>query len=118
MPNALALDHKAQKLYWSDARLDKIERADYDGTNRVILHSNWSQHPFDIAVYGDYVYWTDWMLHAVIRANKYTGQDVIMLRREVPRPMGIIAVANDTHDCKSHSIHSTDEALGLFNLTF
>lgn len=36
MPNALALDHKAQKLYWSDARFDKIERANYDGTNRVV----------------------------------------------------------------------------------
>lgn len=36
MPNALTLDHKAQKLYWGDARLDKIERTDYDGSNRVV----------------------------------------------------------------------------------
>jgi integrin beta 2 len=36
MPNALTLDHKAQKLYWGDARLDKIERAEYDGSNRVV----------------------------------------------------------------------------------
>lgn len=36
MPNALTLDHKAQKLYWADARLDKIERAEYDGTHRVV----------------------------------------------------------------------------------
>ena len=41
------------------------------------------------------------MLHAVIRANKYTGEDVVWLRKEVPRPMGIIAVANDTNDCES-----------------
>jgi hypothetical protein len=38
MPNALTLDHKAQKLYWGDARLDKIERAEYDGSNRVVSY--------------------------------------------------------------------------------
>lgn len=36
MPNAITLDHKTQKLYWGDARLDKIERAEYDGSNRVV----------------------------------------------------------------------------------
>lgn len=35
-PNGLCIDHKAQKLYWSDARLDKIERCEFDGTNRVV----------------------------------------------------------------------------------
>jgi len=58
------------------------------------------QHPFDLAVYGDYIFWTDWVLHAVIRADKYTGEDVVWLRKEVPRPMGIIAVASDTNDCE------------------
>ncbi|XP_069676734.1 low-density lipoprotein receptor-related protein 1 isoform X1 [Periplaneta americana] len=102
MPNALTLDHKAQKLYWGDARLDKIERAEYDGSNRVILAKVTPQHPFDLAVYGDFIFWTDWVLHAVIRANKYTGEDVVWLRKEVPRPMGIIAIANDTNDCMTN----------------
>lgn len=102
MPNALCLDHKSQKIYWSDARLDKIERSEYDGSNRVVIAKVTPQHPFDIAVYGDYLFWTDWVLHAVLRANKYTGEDVVWLRKDVPRPMGIIAVANDTDDCFSN----------------
>lgn len=102
MPNALCLDHSAQKIYWSDARLDKIERSEYDGSNRVVIAKVTPQHPFDIAVYGDYLFWTDWVLHAVLRVNKYTGEDVVWLRQEVPRPMGIIAVANDTDDCFSN----------------
>lgn len=73
MPNALCLDHKTQKIYWSDARLDKIERCEYDGSNRVVIAKVTPQHPFDIAVYGDYLFWTDWVLHAVLRTNKYTG---------------------------------------------
>lgn len=35
-PNGLAIDYAARKLYWSDARLDKIERINYDGSERVV----------------------------------------------------------------------------------
>ena len=35
-PNALTIDHRAAKLYWADARLDKIERCEFDGSNRVV----------------------------------------------------------------------------------
>ena len=44
-PNGLTIDHKAQKLYWLDARLDKIERCDMDGTNRKVC-----------VIYIDYMY--------------------------------------------------------------
>ncbi|KAL1502195.1 hypothetical protein ABEB36_007373 [Hypothenemus hampei] len=102
MPNGITLDHKAQKLYWGDARLDKIERCEYDGTKRVVLAKVTPQHPFGLAIYGDFIYWTDWILHAVIRADKYTGQYSVFLRRDVTRPMGIVAIANDTEDCFSN----------------
>ncbi|XP_059475497.1 low-density lipoprotein receptor-related protein 1 isoform X2 [Neocloeon triangulifer] len=103
MPNAITLDHKEIKLYWADARMDKLERCEYDGSNRMILSKTTPQHPFDIAVYGGFVFWTDWVTHAVMRANKYTGEETITLRREVPRPMGIIAVAEDADDCTASS---------------
>lgn len=102
MPNAVTLDHKAHKLYWADARLDKIERCEYDGKNRIVLARNVPQHPFALAVYGDLIFWTDWVLKAVLRADKLTGQNVIWLRRDIARPMGIIAIANDTDDCFSN----------------
>lgn len=35
----------------------------------------------------------------VYRVNKFNGQDLKLLKRKVPRPMGIVAVANDTADC-------------------
>lgn len=37
MPNGLALDHRAKKIYWADARLDKIERMHYDGSHRQVI---------------------------------------------------------------------------------
>ncbi|XP_059139258.1 prolow-density lipoprotein receptor-related protein 1-like [Physella acuta] len=100
-PNGLAIDHKGQKLYWSDARLDKIERCNFDGSNRIVIVSSVPQHAFGLAVYGDFIYWTDWMLRALIRVNKYDGSDVTFLKKNISRqPMGIIAVANDTDNCK------------------
>lgn len=57
-------------------------------------------HPFGLAVYGDYIFWTDWVRRAVLRANKYTGGDMKLLRADIPQqPMGIVAVANDTNSC-------------------
>ncbi|TNM89007.1 hypothetical protein fugu_005261 [Takifugu bimaculatus] len=100
-PNGLAIDHRAEKLYFSDATLDKIERCEYDGTRRYVVLKNEPVHPFGLAVYGDYIFWTDWVRRAVLRANKYTGGDMKVLRADIPQqPMGIVAVANDTNSCE------------------
>ncbi|KAM4794631.1 prolow-density lipoprotein receptor-related protein 1 [Rhinophrynus dorsalis] len=100
-PNGLAIDHKAEKLYFSDATLDKIERCEYDGSQRYWILKTDPVHPFGLAVYGDYLFWTDWVRRAVHRANKYVGTDLKILRGDIPQqPMGIIAVANDTNSCE------------------
>ncbi|XP_077997711.1 prolow-density lipoprotein receptor-related protein 1-like [Glandiceps talaboti] len=102
-PNSLAIDHKAGRLYWSDARLDKIERCKLDGTERHIIVQSEPVHPFGLALYGENLFWTDWVRRAVIRVNKYTGEEVTVLRGSIAQqPMGIIAVANDTEDCESN----------------
>ena len=35
-PNGVAIDFSAQKLYWTDAGYDKIERCNLDGTYRQV----------------------------------------------------------------------------------
>ena len=35
-PNGVAIDFAAQKLYWTDAGLDKLERSNLDGTYRQV----------------------------------------------------------------------------------
>lgn len=101
MPNAIAIDYENHKLYWADARLDKIERADYDGTHRVVLAHSTPKHPFAITVYKNYLYFTDWVLRAVVRVNKYSGGDVTWLRKDIGRLMGIVAVQNTSSDCET-----------------
>lgn len=61
-------------------------------------------HPFGLAVYGEYIFWTDWVRRAVLRADKF-GRDMKVLRADIPQqPMGIIAVAKDTNSCVFHQM--------------
>lgn len=108
MPNALTLDLNDKKMFWADARLDKIERCDYDGKNRVILAQSAPKHPFSISVFEDFIFWTDWMLHGVLRANKYSGNDVIFLNRDVEQPMGLFVAQEPIKNC-------TNSACAVFN---
>eukprot|EP00057_Strongylocentrotus_purpuratus_P026506 XP_011680980.1 PREDICTED: low-density lipoprotein receptor-related protein 1 isoform X3 [Strongylocentrotus purpuratus] len=100
MPNGIGIDHKSRLLFWSDAKQDKIERCDYDGQNRVVLLITEPVHPFGLAVFDDYLYWTDWVRRAVLRADKYTAAEVTVLRANIPQqPMGIVVMAADANNC-------------------
>ncbi|XP_068625234.1 prolow-density lipoprotein receptor-related protein 1 [Battus philenor] len=99
MPNGLALDHGARRLYWADARLDKIERAHYDGSHRHVVTRSGAKHPFAVAVGGGWVFWSDWVARAVLRADKRAG-GVRPLRRHLPRPMSLIVVAPQHQTCE------------------
>uniref|UniRef100_A0A8C4SKD2 Uncharacterized protein n=1 Tax=Erpetoichthys calabaricus TaxID=27687 RepID=A0A8C4SKD2_ERPCA len=97
-PNGISIDYE---LYFSDATLDKIERCEYDGSRRYVILSDDPVHPFGLAVYGDYIFWTDWVRRAVLRADKFVGGNMKVLRADIPQqPMGIVAVANDTNSCE------------------
>lgn len=81
-----------------------------------VLLKNEPVHPFGLAVYGDYIFWTDWVRRAVLRADKYTGGDMKVLRADIPQqPMGIVAVANDTNNCTYCSVTVIKCWLKVFN---
>lgn len=67
---------------------------------QVIVKSNQGNF-YGLAVYADFIYWSDWARRSVLRSDKYTGGDVKVLRADIPhQPMGIIAVARDTNNCE------------------
>lgn len=99
VPNGIAIDQKRRTLYWCDARLDKIEKCDMDGSNRVILMDAKPQHPFALAVWKSHIYWTDWLARGVFRADKNTGQHSMLIKKVTQRPMGIAVASADTHVC-------------------
>ena len=60
-PNGLTLDHSQQILYWTDAHRDRIESSRVDGSNRRVVSSQMIYQPFDISVYRDILYFTDFL---------------------------------------------------------
>ena len=110
MPNGIAIDvqntydTQVQRLFWADAQLDKIEMCDLDGSScRIVVASSILQHPFDIAVYGDSLFYTDWKNHSVVRVNKLSGEDAVVIQNNIMRPMGLATVTSDPVKCYSSS---------------
>lgn len=69
--NSLSLDFQSRLLYWCDAKLDKIERVDFQGNNRLLILdlSFDNLHPFGLALSGDILYWSDWNSRSVYQYN-------------------------------------------------
>ena len=62
--------------------------------------SKYPLHVFGLVVYDDFLFWTDWIVRAVYRANKYTGEEVVRLTPDVVKqPMGIAVVAETLDQC-------------------
>jgi len=47
-------------MYWGDAKLDKIEKANLDGTGRIVLLRESNVHYFAFVLHGGSIYFTDW----------------------------------------------------------
>ena len=88
--NSLALDYQKRLLYWCDASLDKIERVDLQGNNRVlILDLSMSKlHPFGLALSDNTLYWSDWNDNSIHKYNMTTSVDEVMVRG-IGRPMEV-----------------------------
>ena len=46
-------------------------------------------HVFSLTLIDDWLYWSDWNLKAILRANKYTGDDLTTVRNTTHRPYDV-----------------------------
>ena len=74
-PNGIALDYVERKLYWGDAHTDKISCINLDGTNRQVILIN-LPHVFGVSILGDDIFWTDWQLRKLSKANKHDKKEI------------------------------------------
>ena len=74
-PNGIAIDYAAQRIYWSDSDLDRLEYSKYDGTERMVLETQADGvlHPFALGVVDDLVFWTDWETNYLYYTHKDHG---------------------------------------------
>ena len=84
-PNGLALDLVGERLYWVDAKLHRLSSVSTQGgAVHVVLESfQHLHHPFGLAVFEDWLYWTEWGRNtsAIYRASKFTGEQLSQFKQ-------------------------------------
>ena len=89
-PNALTLDYPTRQIYWADANFDYIASISYDGEERRrVLGHPAVVHPFAITVFRNHLYFSDWTRHAVVKVDKFSGNESGVLLRDLSQPMDI-----------------------------
>lgn len=92
-PHGLAVDKHTSRLVWADAKHHVIECVDLNGENRKILVRDIA-HPYGVAAFGGYIYWTDWETRAIHRATS-EGQEQIVVRGNLAGLMDVHAIDSD-----------------------
>ncbi|XP_063952170.1 low-density lipoprotein receptor-related protein 6-like [Lytechinus pictus] len=97
-PNGLTIDYIGNRLYWCDARLERFETADFYGNGRRLLYTfGRDVHAYEVAVFGQFLYWTDWTLQSVLKMDKDTGSGITTVGpNDYLRPNGIYMVSANT----------------------
>ncbi len=96
-PNGITIDYAEQRLYWTDAFLDRIEYSNVDGSGRVVLEDNATGlvHPFAITLEGDLLFWTEWSENKVFYTHKLLSENLVLVDYLPGTPFGIEAVTPD-----------------------
>ena len=88
----LTVDPSSQTLYWADKEFERIEMAQYDGSNRRVLLEAYFKQPVGLAVWEDFLYWADRDMKNVERVHKLTGSDRKQILSRVPSLSDVVAV--------------------------
>lgn len=84
-PNCLSLDHKSEKVFWTDSHHGHIESTDYYGNHRKVIISG-LEHPYAIAITYDRIYWSDWKSKTL----QYVYRNVTTTKYEILEDTGAI----------------------------
>ncbi|KAG5273414.1 hypothetical protein AALO_G00151070 [Alosa alosa] len=86
--NGLTIDYIDQRLYWTDLDTCMIESSNMLGEDREIVADD-LPHPFGLTQYSDYIYWTDWNLRSIERADKRSGLNRTVVQHHLEYGMDI-----------------------------
>ena len=91
-PNGLALDYIERKVYWADAKLDKIEVCNLNGSGRRILIDKEVPHIYGFGLIGKHLYWTDWQRRNLQKIHVDSSDSKDIIAELLPAVMGLKVV--------------------------
>jgi len=86
--SSITVDHTIGRIFWADMSLRHICSCDFDGQNKKETITGLTS-PYGVTVFEDYVYWTDYYLKKLFKANKFSGKDVKNFGNYLFQPMDI-----------------------------
>uniref|UniRef100_A0A671SR19 Low-density lipoprotein receptor-related protein 5-like n=1 Tax=Sinocyclocheilus anshuiensis TaxID=1608454 RepID=A0A671SR19_9TELE len=95
--NGLTIDFVDQRLYWTDLDTCMIESTSMQGLQREIVADD-LPHPFGLTQYRDYIYWTDWNLRSIERADKRSGLNRTVVQGHLEYVMDILVFHSSRQD--------------------
>uniref|UniRef100_A0AAY5F3Y8 Low density lipoprotein receptor-related protein 5 n=1 Tax=Electrophorus electricus TaxID=8005 RepID=A0AAY5F3Y8_ELEEL len=96
--NGLTIDYVEQRLYWTDLDTCMIESTNMEGEGEREIVADDLPHPFGLTQYRDYIYWTDWNLRSIERADKRTGLNRTLVRGQLEYVMDILVFHSSRQD--------------------
>ena len=117
-PNGLTMDHSSNRLYWIDAKLDRIEEFDLNNRNRrVILYFTTDVSPFGLTMNNDWLYWSEWKTKTISRVSKSRGKnEIIAYGLKIPMDLFVYDAAGSSPGKRS-TIYMFVKAGIYFQLT-
>ncbi|KAK8777062.1 hypothetical protein V5799_029593 [Amblyomma americanum] len=95
-PCSITVDAVHLRIYWSDANKNVIESATYQGKDRKLVRGTGLASPFSIALFEDWLYWSDWGSDSLMACNKYTGRNVALVHHGMSKA-SVLKVLHAVH---------------------
>lgn len=78
------------------------------GQERTVIADD-LPHPFGLTQYSDYIYWTDWNLHSIERADKTSGRNRTLIQGHLDFVMDILVFHSSRQDGLNNCMHSNGQ---------
>ncbi|XP_036069941.1 pro-epidermal growth factor [Oryzias melastigma] len=91
-PTGLTIDFTENRVFWCDQKRGVIESAGLDGSDRRVLSENQVGQPFDLAVFEDRLWVSDWEQQLIRTVHKRTGKNLQWTHSSFLLPASVVVL--------------------------
>lgn len=111
--NGLTIDYVDHRLYWTDLDTCMIESTNMQGLQREIIVDD-LPHPFALTQYRNFIYWTDFNLRSIERADKRSGLNrTVVLQGQLELMLDILVFHSSRQEGTNECSHNNGNCAHL-----